>query len=80
MTPDYDLSNLPASHVDLWVYLRVDAIFDQIMADQAARLGFSLAPRDCTVAAPIEKPPPRLNRVQSRADRRARLRNQNWED
>ena len=40
MAPDYDLSNLPTDQVDLWIYLQVDAIFGQIMADQAERLGF----------------------------------------
>jgi len=42
MAPDYDLSNLPASQADLWICLQVDAIFGQIMADQAERLGFPL--------------------------------------
>jgi hypothetical protein len=63
MAPDYDLSNLPTSHVDLWIHLQVDAIFGQIMADQAERLGFPLALGDCTVAALTEKPPARLNSV-----------------
>ena len=40
MAPDYDLSNLPTDQADLWIYLQVDAIFGQIMADQAERLGF----------------------------------------
>jgi hypothetical protein len=43
MTPDYDLSNLPASQADLWIYLQVDAVLGQILADQADRLGFPLA-------------------------------------
>jgi hypothetical protein len=63
MAPDYDLSNLPTSHVDLWIHLQVDAIFGQIMADQAERLGFPLALGDCTVAALTAKPPARLNSV-----------------
>jgi hypothetical protein len=63
MAPDYDLSNLPTSQVDLWIHLQVDAIFGQIMADQAERLGFPLALGDCTVAALTEKPPARLNSV-----------------
>jgi hypothetical protein len=61
MTPDHDLSNLPTSRADLWVYLQVDAIFGQIMADQAERLGFPLALGDCTVAALTEKPQAILN-------------------
>ena len=43
MAPDYDLSNLINDQVDLWIYLRVDTILSQIMADQAERLGFPLA-------------------------------------
>jgi hypothetical protein len=56
MAPDYDLSNLPTSHADLWIYLQVDAIFGQIMADQAERLGFPLALGDRIVSAMAEKP------------------------
>jgi hypothetical protein len=63
MAPDYDLSNLPTSQVDLWIYLQVDAIFDQIMADQAKRLGLPLVSGDCTVAVLTVKPPARLNSV-----------------
>ena len=63
MAPDYDLSNLETSQADLWIYLQVNAIFSQIMADQAERLGFPLALGDCTVAALTEKPPARLNSV-----------------
>ena len=56
MAPDYDLSNLPADQADLWIYLQADAIFGQIMADQAERLGFPLALGDCIVSAMTEKP------------------------
>jgi hypothetical protein len=42
MAPDYDLSNLRTDQADLWIYLQVDAIFGQIMSDQAERLGFPL--------------------------------------
>ena len=28
----------------MWIYLQVDAIFGQIVADQAERLGFPFAP------------------------------------
>jgi hypothetical protein len=41
MTPDYDLSKLRNEQVELWIYLRVDAIFGQIVADQEERLGSS---------------------------------------
>jgi len=51
MAPDDDLSKLPTGQADLWIYLRVDAIFGQIMADQTERLGLPLAPEDCTVSA-----------------------------
>ena len=57
MAPDYDLSNLPTDQADLWIYLQVDAIFGQIMADQAERLGFPLPLRDCTISPMKEKPP-----------------------
>jgi len=40
--PAYDLSNLRTEQADLWIHLQVDAIFGQIMADQAERLGFPL--------------------------------------
>jgi hypothetical protein len=56
MAPDYDLSNLPAEQADLWIYLQVDAIFGQIMADQAARLDFPLALGHHIVSAMAEKP------------------------
>jgi hypothetical protein len=47
MAPDYDLSKLPASDADLWIYLQADTICGQIMADQAARLGFPPSLGDC---------------------------------
>ena len=68
MTPDYDLSNLPTSQADLWIYLQVDAILGEIMADQAERLGFPLALSDCAVAALTEKPQAILNNAQRGAD------------
>ncbi len=55
MAPDYDLSNLPTAQADLWIYLQVDAIFGQIMADQAERLGFPPRSRGCIVSAMTEK-------------------------
>jgi hypothetical protein len=61
MAPDYDLSKLPACQADLWIFLRVDAIFGQIMADQAQRLGLPLALGDCTVSAMTGKPQAILN-------------------
>ena len=63
MAPDYDLSNLETSQVDLWMYLQVDAIFGQIIADQAKRLRFPLALRRCPVAVLTGKPPAKLNKV-----------------
>jgi len=56
MAPDYDLSKLATDQADLWIYLQVDAIFGQIMADQAARLGFPLALGHSIVSAMTEKP------------------------
>jgi hypothetical protein len=56
MAPDYDLSNLPTEQVDLWIHFQVDAIFGQIMADQAERLGFPTALGNCIVSAMTEKP------------------------
>jgi len=37
MSPDYDLSGLETSQVDLWLFLRVDAICARILTDQAKR-------------------------------------------
>jgi hypothetical protein len=68
MAPDYDLSNLPASQVDLWFYLQVDAIFGQIVADQAERLGSPLALGNCIVSALREKPQAILNNAYGRVD------------
>ena len=56
MAPDYDLSILPTAQADLWIYLEVDAIFGQIMADRAERLGFPLALGDRIVSARTAKP------------------------
>jgi selenophosphate synthetase-related protein len=56
MAPDYDLSTLPSEQVDLWICLQADAICGQIIADQAARLGFPLALVDCIVASMAAKP------------------------
>jgi len=77
MAPDYDLSNREASQANLWIYLQFDAIFGQIMAGQAERLGFPLAQADCIVSAVAEKPQAIFNNGKWGADRRARLRNQN---
>ena len=77
MAPDYDLSNLDTSQVDLWIYLQFDAIFGQIMAGQAERLGFPLARADCIVSAVAEKPQAIFNNGKRGADRWARLRKQN---
>jgi hypothetical protein len=63
MAPDYDLANLPTDQVDLWIYLRVDAIFGQIMADQAERLGLPLALGDCTFSAMTARPQAIFNPV-----------------
>jgi hypothetical protein len=56
MAPDYDLSKLASEQVDLWICLQADAICDQIMADQAERLGFPLALGHSIVSAMTEKP------------------------
>ena len=61
MAPDYDLSNLPTDQVDLWIFLQVDAIFGQIMADESERLGFSLTLGHCIVSAMKEKPQARFS-------------------
>lgn len=61
MTPDYDLSSLHTDQADLWIYLQVEAILAELLADQPERLGSPLALRDCSVAALTAKPPARLN-------------------
>ena len=43
MTPDYDLSSLRADEADLWMYLRVNAILADILADQPERRASPLA-------------------------------------
>ena len=43
MTPDYDLSNLRTDQAKLWIYLRVDAILVEILADQPERRKSPLA-------------------------------------
>jgi hypothetical protein len=48
MTPDYDLSNLQTDQADLWIYLQVDVILAQILADQTARRASPLALGDYT--------------------------------
>ncbi len=45
MRPDYDLSELEASKADVWLFLRADAIRDEIRAGQAKRQGFALCGR-----------------------------------
>lgn len=49
MRIDYDLSDLMTSQVNLWLFLSVDAICAQILADQAKRLAStqSSQPRCC---------------------------------
>jgi hypothetical protein len=37
MRPDYDLTCLETAQADVWLFLRVDAIFAQILADQVRR-------------------------------------------
>ena len=56
MIPDYDLSNLHTDQADLWIYLQVNVILSQILAEQAERRGFPLARGNCRVAALTEKP------------------------
>ena len=80
MAPDYDLSNLETSQVDLWIYLQVDAIRAEILADQAKRLGFPLTLGGCIVSVVTEKLQAILNNEKCGADRWVRLRKQNWED
>jgi hypothetical protein len=77
MAPDYDLSIRETSQANLWIYLQFDAIFGQIMADQAERLGFPLAQADYIVSAVTEKPQAIFKNEKRGADRRARLRKQN---
>jgi len=48
MTPDYDLSNLHTDQAELWIYLRFDAIFAEIFADQPERWASPLALGDYT--------------------------------
>lgn len=40
MTFDHDLSNMAVDEARLWIYLHLDSIRTNILADQAGRLGF----------------------------------------
>jgi hypothetical protein len=68
MAPDYDLSKLPASEADLWIYLQADVICGQIMADQAERLGLPLARGHSIVSAMTERPQAIFNNGRRGAD------------
>jgi|SRR5579871_5542959 len=59
MKPDYDLSDLETSQADLWLFLRVDAIYAQIVADQAERWAStgSWAARAVLAATPCKDAP-----------------------
>ena len=48
MTPDYDLSNLHADQADLWMYLKVDAILTELLADHPERRNSRLNSEECT--------------------------------
>ena len=48
MTPDYDFSNLHTDQADLWIYLRVDAILAELLADQPEHRASPLTLWDCT--------------------------------
>ena len=50
MAPDVDLSNIPISQADLWIFLQADIIFDQIMTDQAERLGSPCVLANCLIS------------------------------
>jgi hypothetical protein len=77
MAPDYDLSNRETSQADLWIYHQFDAIFGQIIAGQAERLGFPLAQVYGIVSAVAEKPQAIVENGKWGAERRARLRKEN---
>jgi hypothetical protein len=68
MTPDYDLSNLETSQADLWLFLQVEPIRAEIVADQAKRLALPLALGSCAVAAITGKPQAEPNSVQPGVD------------
>jgi hypothetical protein len=70
MAPDFDLSNLPSSQVDMWLFLQSGDILGQIMADQAERVGFSLALGDRSVSAIKAKPQAIFNNDGERTYRR----------
>jgi hypothetical protein len=70
MAPDFDLSNLPSSQVDMWLFLQSGDILGKIMAEQAERMGFPLALRDRIVSAITMKPQARFNNDGERTYRR----------
>jgi hypothetical protein len=77
MAPDYDLSNLETSQVDLWINLELDDIFGHIMPEKAERLGFAPVEGDCIISAVAEKPQAAFDNRKRGADPWARLRDQN---
>ena len=77
MAPDYDLSNLETSQVDLWIQLELADIFGQMKADQVERRAFAHVVEGCIVSAVSEKPQAAFDNRKRGADPWARLRDQN---
>ena len=77
MDPDYDLSNLETSQVDLWIQLELVDIFSQMKADQPERRAFAHVIGGCIISAVTEKPQAALDNRKLGADPWARLRDQN---
>jgi len=77
MAPDYDLSNLETSQVDLWINLELDDIFGHIMPEKAERLSFAPVEGDCIISAVTEKPQAAFDNRKRGAAPWARLRDQN---
>ena len=77
MAPDYDLSNLETSQVDLWIQLELVDIFSQMKADQPERRAFAHVVGRCIASAVTEKPQAAFDDREPGADPWARLRDQN---
>jgi len=61
MVADYDLSQMPSDQAEVWMCLRADAIYGQIVVAQAERLGFPLVLGRSFISAMIQRPQASFN-------------------
>jgi hypothetical protein len=61
MVADYDLSQMPNEQAEVWMSLRAEAIYGQIAAAQAERLGLPVVLGESLVSAMTQKPQASFN-------------------